>query len=325
MRDMRSWLIHSAIALVVILILVTAENVLVQLGFPRLARLTTDFSPAYLRRELRDIAGSPPQTIFFGDSVLWGYRVGADQTAVAILASRGCACRNFAFKSGNSPNDYALARLFVASRIRPAAVVIEVNQAVLNEADREYQTLHPGIAVLAEPFLTPADRTSLTLPPERSLAVSRLENLISSLSSLYAMRSDIRETWLDDAAQSPMQRLTPELFEGTYNLAPLTESNVGVRYLERTADVLHAAGIPTLAFLTPTNHALLHEYIDNTQYRSNAAYLKRLFQRRAIPMLDLDATFPTNEFIDNAHLTVAGQRRLAAVLSRAIGQGSGGS
>ena len=307
----RSRGLQAAVALAVALVLVAVENALIACCFPNLTRLTTDFSPAYLHRELARLAAGPPPSIFFGDSVLWGYRIGPDQTAVAMLAAGGCVCANLAFKSGNPANDYALARLLVASRTHPAVVVIEVNQAVLNAADREYQTLHPGIAALADPLLTPADRSRLTVPPPPSWA----EDALSSVSLLYAMRSDLRETLFEEPAQAPIRRMTPDLFEGTYNLVPLTSANVGVDYLERAVDVLHRAGIRTLAFLTPTNHALLHDYIDNWQYRANDAYLSRTLERHGAQVLDLDAAFPTGEFIDNAHLTVDGQRRLARILN----------
>jgi hypothetical protein len=312
----RWWARHAAVALVVAIAIVAAENLLVAYCFPQLARLTTDFSSAYLRRELRDLAAGPPPAIFFGDSVLWGYRLDADQTAVAILAARGRTCANLAFKSGNPPNDYALARLLVASSVRPSVVVIEVNQAVLNPADREYQTLHPGIAAPAQPFLTAADRARLTEPPPPAQA----DDVLASISPLYAMRSDVRETLFGDAPQAPIGRLTPDMFEGTYNLVPLTETNVGVFYLERAVEFLHRARIRTLAFLTPTNHALLHDYIDNPQYRANSTYLGRALQRRGAEVLDLDQAFPAAEFIDNAHLTAEGQRRLAALLGAAIGR-----
>jgi SAM-dependent methyltransferase len=88
-------------------------------------RFTTDFSVAYLSREI-DAAGSgPPATVFFGDSVLWGYRLPADEIAVSLLDSRGCTYPNFSFKSGSPSNDYAIARLFVARKIHPRTIVIE--------------------------------------------------------------------------------------------------------------------------------------------------------------------------------------------------------
>jgi hypothetical protein len=314
----RWWAIHTAVALTVAIVLVGIENVAIARWFPHLTRLTTDFSAAYLRRELRDLATGPPPTVFLGDSVLWGYRIAPDQTAVALLAARGCVCRNLAFKTGNSPNYYALARLLLGAGVQPRAVVVEVNQAELNVLSPDYRTLHPGVAALAEPYLTSADRARLILPPARSPVTTRAEQLASSVSLLYAMRSDVRETLFGDPTPPPLPHLSVEMYEGTYDLVPLNERNVGVEYFERAADVLRNAGIPVLAFLTPTNHALMHEDIDNRLYRSNGAYLKRLLERRGARVLDLDASFPTVDFIDNAHLTPAGQQRLAAILERAL-------
>jgi hypothetical protein len=132
------------------------------------------------------------------------------------------------------------------------------------------------------------------------------------------MRADIRETLYGDVQPSPIPNLTGDMFEGTYNLVPLDESNVGVHFLERAADLLQRRHVELVAFLTPTNHALLHDYIDNRQYRANEAYLARLLERRGARVLDLDHAFPTGEFFDNAHLTAAGQRRLASLLAQAL-------
>jgi hypothetical protein len=87
-----------------------------------------------------------------------------------------------------------------------------------------------------------------------------------------------------------------------------------VTFLAKTADLLRTAHIPAMAFLTPTNHALLHDYIDNRQYRANETYLTRLLRNRGVQVVDLDRAVPTADFLDNAHLTLAGQRLLAALL-----------
>jgi hypothetical protein len=308
----------AAIALAVTVAVVAAQNAAIATFFPHLGRLATDFSPAFLQRELDAAAARPPAAVFLGDSVLWGYRLRADETAVAILAARGCACTNLAFKSGNPPNDYALARLFRARGVRPRAVVLEVNQRVLSEADPEYRTLHPAVAALASPYLTSADRGALDLPGAAGGAAAGLDRVLAPLWLLYAMRADVRETLFPPADDAPARPVTAAAFEGTYDLSPLTERNVGVRYLERTLDVLRADGVPVVAFLTPTNHALLHEFIDGPPYRANGAYLQRLLERRGARVLDLDRAVPAGEFIDNDHLTAAGQRRLAALLEPAV-------
>jgi hypothetical protein len=314
-RGLRSTVVACAlVALCVTVILVALENVALAAFFPHLARFTTDFSSAYLSREIDAVGAGPPATVILGDSVLWGYRLPASEIAVSLLAAQGCTCPNFSFKSGSPANDYALMRLFVARKIRPRVVVIEVNQAVLNQADSEYQTLHPAIAALAGPLLSPRERALLTMPP----APGQLERAAASLSLLYAMRSDIRETVFGDVPPPPAQPLTPDLFEGTYDLAPLNAKNVGVTFLAKTADALRLAGIPAVAFLTPTNHALLHDYIDNRQYDANETLLTELLQRRGMRVVNLDRAVPTAEFLDNAHLTAPGQQRLAALLAAAL-------
>jgi hypothetical protein len=309
----------TAIALAVALAIVGAQDVAITTYFPHLGRLATDFSPAFLRRELDAIAVRPNGVAFFGDSVLWGYRLPPEQTAVAILAAHGCACTNLAFKSGNPPNDYALARLFHARGVRPRLVVVEVNQRVLSEADPEYRTLHPGVAALANPYLTSADRAALDVPRADDGVRGHLDGALARAWLLYAMRADIRET-LYHEGDPPAPRVSAAAYEGSYDLSPLTARNAGVRYLEQTVALLRADGISVVAFLTPTNHTLLHEYIDSGSYDANGAFLRRLLQRAGARVVDLDRAFPTREFMDNDHLTAAGQRRLAASLEPLLHQ-----
>ncbi len=305
------------IALVVLLAAILScvfENVLIDLFLPHFARLTSDFSPAYLQREMRFLAAAPPRTLVLGDSVTWGYRITPRQTVVAVLAQDGCACENLSLKNGSPPNYYALVRIALAAGVRPRQAIVEINQKAFNAADPGFLVLHPALAQLAVPYLSAAERTELGLTPTSAAYPSALTRALDRLSSLYAMRTDIREAVYGDVDNAPLQRITPDMLEGTYDLSPLTEKNAGVRYLEQAVAALHAAGVPVLAYLTPTNHQLLHEYIDVPAYRANAAFLRAAVERRGARVLDFDRALPPNEFIDEAHLTPQGQRHLAALL-----------
>ena len=314
---MSSFIRSAVVVLIVAAFLIALENALTTALF-HLPRLPTDFSGAYLRRELNTIEVAPAQTIFIGDSVLWGYGIEGDATAVALLKARGCRCVNLAFKSGNPPNDYFMARLLLAADIRPAVVVIDVNQAVLNESDAYYQSLHPTIAEMSAPLLSASDRARLSVPDAPPKTQQQVDRILSRISSLYAMRADIREALRGNDDKSLNLRMTPGLFEGTYDLSPLTENNVGVHYLEQTVALLHRDGIRVVAFLTPTNHALLRKYIDNAHYTRNSDFLKRTLRQHGAIVMDFDRALPGVEFIDNAHLTSDGQRRLAALLAAAL-------
>jgi len=278
-----------------------------------LVRVNADFSPTYLDREMRDMAAAPPQAVFLGDSVLWGFALEPEQTAVAMLRARGCDCRNLSFKSSSPPNYYALVRLMERYGVRPKLVVLEVNQAALTRANGAYATLHPALAELAFPLLSEDDRK--TLDVQRPSAINAaLDRIVSSGWGLYAWRADIRETLAPTPDALPARAPTADDFYNEYDLTPLDASNVGVRYFEKTADALRANGIPTLAILTPTNHQLLHEYIDGPEYRANVLYLKRLFESRGAKVLDLDRAFPGSDFFDSAHLKPDAQLRFAAML-----------
>jgi len=308
----------TAIVAAIAVLFVVAENVFVPAYLMRLPRMTTDFSPAYLQHKLEALAAAPPAVVFLGDSAIWGYGLPADQTAISLLNDRGCHCVNLAFKAGSPANDYALVRLFAEFGVRPKLVVIEINQRPLNQTDDSYNSLHPAIASLAGPLFTAADRKSLKLPAPAPPIAAHLDRILSSAWTLYAMRADLRALMLGDVDSLPKKKATAEQFLGTYDLTPLDETNEGVRYLEKTADLLREQGIPTIAFMTPTNHALLHDYIDDPAYAANGEYLKAILKKHGVRTIDLDRGFPTSEFIDNAHLTPKGQIRLAAILSRDI-------
>ena len=308
--------LHHAIpfALVVaatIVVTVVAENLALGRYFPHLARLPTDFSSHYLRRELRYLAVQPPQTIILGDSVLWGYRLQPDQTAVSILDARGCRCYNLSFKLSSPPNYYALARLMQTFGVHPAAVVVEVSQRVLNPANDAYRSLHPGVAQLADPLLSKRDRRLLT----PTVHPTDLEGVVASFSLLFAMRADIRETLYPQRESAPLLHPGESAFEGEYDLSPLDPQNVGVHFLMETVNFLRQQNVRTIAIMTPTNHGLLHDYIDGSEYRDNNLYLQRLLRRDGAEVVDLDRVFPTSEFYDDVHLTAAGQRKLASILS----------
>jgi hypothetical protein len=314
----RSLVRTVAVVLVVVAAAVLLENAFVPPYLTHLSRMTTDFSPAYLRQKLATLAAAPPQVVFLGDSAMWGYSLPSDKTAIAILTDRGCRCVNLAFKAGSPANYYALAKLFAVYGVRPKLVVLELNQRSLNPADQSYKSLHPGIAALAGPLLTTADRSTLAQAPPATGIAAQFDALLASTWALYAMRADLRALVLGDVDALPKQRATADQFLGTYDLSALDEHNVGVHYLEKTVETLQAQDIPVVAFLTPTNHALLHEYIDDPAYAANGAYLVRLLKKRGVRTIDLDRAFPTADFVDNAHLTERGQIRMADTLSHQI-------
>ncbi|MBD5656435.1 MAG: hypothetical protein IAI50_14815, partial [Candidatus Eremiobacteraeota bacterium] len=289
--------------ILVALVVAAAESALVARYFADPSRMTTNFSPALLRRELTSLAASPRRVVLLGDSVVWGYRLAAGQTAASLLQSRGIPARNLAFKAGSPANYYAVSRLLIAAGVRPQCIVLEINQKTFNQADSAYQTLHPAVASLAYPLLDAPDRALLGLARPSAGIGPRLDGMLSSVWLPYALRTDVRDTLYGENDAAPVSATGPDAFEGTYDLAPLGADNVAVHFLGETARVLRDAGVPVLAFMTPTNHALLHDYIDNKQYRANGNYLKTLLRGYGARVLDLDTLLQRNDFLDNDHLT----------------------
>jgi HAMP domain-containing protein len=295
------------------------ENRLLVERVAHLSRFTTDFSSTYLQHEVTSLNTQPVRAIFFGDSVLWGFGVPANQTAVSLLKACGESCRNLSFKAGNPANYYAIARIMQANHVRPTVAVIEVNQKVLSSADDFYKTLHPAVAALASQLLDPTDRALLTLPNSQSTVATRADAVLSNALPFYAMRADIRAT-IFGSSDPPVHRPAPDELVGSYDLTPLDGRNVGVHFLDKTVDLLHAQGFRIVAFLTPTNHELLHDYIDNDAYRENTHFLITDLERRGAHVTDLDDTLPASQFFDFDHLTPEGQRSLARDLTEMLAQ-----
>src|SRR5262249_33431781 len=152
----------------------------------------------------------------------------------------------------------------------------------------------------------------------------------------YGLRADLRELAFGDvdavhavqaviesatgarARRALAHRPTTEAFEGTYDLTPLEATNVGFRFLDLIAGTLQRERIPAVAILTPTNHRLLHDYIDVPEYTANLRASERVVAARGVRVVDWDAAFPSGQFIDNDHLTAEGNRRLASRLQAAL-------
>jgi len=301
----------------------------VRAAFPALPRLEDNFSAAYLARAI-DRGGVTNHVVFLGDSVLWGYRLPAAETATAELARRGVPVTNLSFEGGSMANTYAMLRVMAVRGARPRAVVFNVNVKEFNAADSAYRTLYPAVETLAWQELTPQERALLqrTRPQTADAAVDRV---LSRWWSLYGMRADVRELLFGapDAATAVQgalgqasgrnarteaaHRPTAERFLGTYDLAPLAADNVEVVFLRKTAALLAAANVPAVAILTPANHALLHDYIDVPDYAAQLRSIRAALGPR-VRVLDYDRAFSAREFIDNDHLTAAGNRRLAEML-----------
>jgi hypothetical protein len=309
--------------------------------FPRFDRVSDNFSAAYLAREVDALAHDPPKTIFLGDSVLWGYRLPAADAAPTLLERKGLAADNLSFEGGSPANTYAMLRLLEAHGVHPRLVVFNVNQKEFSQADSAYQKLHPSLETLAWPLLTPDEQKLLTPTPpsttQKPIEVA-LDRWVTSFWHFYALRSDLREMLfgdvdavhaLDDAIQvasgakarsDAAHKPTPDRFEGTYDLSPIDPQNVSLIFLKKILALLARDHIPAIALLTPTNHTLLHEFIDVPEYQKNLAFTRKLLEAGGVRVVDLDRAFKAAEFIDNDHLTAAGNQRLAGLLGPVLAQ-----
>ncbi len=319
-----------ALMLATFVIALACVDVIVRVSFPVLPRLDDNFSGAYLARIIQ--RGEPANsTVFLGDSVLWGYRLPAADAAPSLLAKRGYRISNLSFEGGSMANTYALLRLLETENVKPRAVVFNVNVKEFNSADSAYRTLYPALETLAWNDLAPDERALLVSTQKQTLDAS-IDRAVSKVWALYGMRADLREllfahvdavTAVQDAIDNASGKNarteaahipTADRFEGTYDLSPLTQDNIEVVFLRKTVALLHAWGVPAIAILTPTNHALLHDYIDAPEYQDQLAYITKIL-RPTVRVLDYDRSFSAQQFLDNDHLTAAGNRRFAQMLA----------
>jgi len=325
-----------AFALAVLVSLLAIADVVFAATFPSAPRLSENFSSAFVRLELARLRAQPPETIVLGDSVLWGYDVSARESVPALLERRGIRAANFAYQGGSPVNTYATLRAILASGVRPASVVFNVNQKTFNAADSAYSVVHPSMWELARPLFSSGDARLVTTPDDAQTLDARLDRTIARYWQLYAMRADLREALFGDvdaghaldallegvtgagARRRAAHRPKPSDFEGTYDLTPLDDSNVSAHFLKRTIALLAAERIPAIAILTPTNHTLLHAYVDGPEYAANLAYVRRSLARGGIVVIDADRAFGPDDFFDNDHLTAAASARLATRVAREL-------
>lgn len=306
----------------------------IRFAFPKLTRFNDNFSAAYLRETLEDQANQK-DIGFLGDSVLWGYKISPFDAAVSHLASAGYPVKNFSFEGGSTVNTYAMLRYMEIRHSLPRAVVFNVNLKEFNAADSAYSTLYPGLEQIAWASLTKTERSMLksTVPTTTD---ARIDRSLSKFWALYGFRSDIHAFFFGDAdfanalrarefavsgegaREAKDHQATADRFMGTYDLAPISDSNVEMIFLRKTVALLERNHIRSVGILTPTNHSLLHEYIDVPEYQAQLNAVSRVLRTANVKVLDYDHAFSAAEFIDNDHLTVAGNRRLAGLLRRDI-------
>lgn len=306
--------------------------------YPHPSRLPEQFSPTYLSDTTDRLRGRSGLVVVLGDSVLWGYRIQPEETAVARLAKRNPTLSfvNLSYEGGSMPNSFMMLRYLLLKGVRPQAILINVNVKEMNPADSAYRRLLPSLQRVVAPVLSREDRRLLESQPMTSDASSHIGAFIERFWRLYAERVDIREALFgsDDLASAALMRVqewtgsaalaaarhqpTPDKFLGTYDLTPLDGSNVGFTYLSKFAALVSRERIPTIAFLTPTNHLLLHDYIDVADYDQILRQIAAALSGRAT-VVNLDHAMRGSEFIDNDHLTPAGNVHLASLLQSYIG------
>jgi len=296
-------------------------------------RLPEHFSSSYLDRFVRQVHDKKTLLVL-GDSVLWGYGVKAQDSAVAILRRRypGIRIVNAAYEAGTPINIDFLVRYMLQKKIRPQAVLFDLNPIAFSQLAKSYNTLNPALEHLAVPaLLEPFDATRLktTGAAGDSSLSGRLDSFVERHWLLYAQRVDIHQAIFGDAdAASALSRrliLSPAPQEDAagppaYDLTPLGPQNVSFAYTRHLLRLLSKNHVAVTAFLTPTDHQLLREYVDVGPYDENLQRLEQLVRAEHVTILNLDRQIPSNEFIDYMHLTKSGNAKLARLLMPEVGR-----
>ncbi|MBV9402360.1 MAG: hypothetical protein JO018_01385 [Candidatus Eremiobacteraeota bacterium] len=330
-REREPWFI----AYIVAVLLLIALDIGVRFWKPHPPRMPELFSAAYLDRITTELTGNRNLVLVLGDSVLWGYGVDAKDAAMSVLRTDygNADLVNLAFQGGSPENTFVLLRSLLSRGVHPRLVLFNVNLKEFNPADPSYRKLFPAVEDANRGQFDRDDRQLLQITPQSTTLSALLDQYVGTYWQLYHFRSDIKQAifgkddmarWLSAhvedvtgtaARRAAAHKPTADRFIGTYDLTPLAPGNVAFDYFEKTLRLLDAHHIHAVAFLTPTNHQLLHEFIDTPEYGDNVAAIKRLASRYGVLTLNLDRAVPPSEFIDNDHLTVAGNRRLAQLLA----------
>jgi hypothetical protein len=300
-----SWLLRTVVVTIFALALV---DVCFRATFPTFVRLRYNFSAAYLSREIAGLRDHPG-TIVLGDSTVWGFGVSSDAAAISLVRSHHPEWTNLAYAGGGPVNTLAMIKLLLAAGVRPQTVVFNVNEKQFNSSDSAFGKLYPAVEQLAWPLLSDSDRARLTRS-QTETADARIDRWLGTFWALYGMRSDVRDALFGDAdAAHALQNLVERWSE---------ESNASFSALLEAAALLKRNGIRSYAILAPTNHKLLHDYIDGPEYAGNLKVVTKHLAASGVIVLNYDHVIPDDEFIDNDHLNVAGNRRLAALLETSI-------
>ncbi|MBV9149852.1 MAG: hypothetical protein JO024_08300 [Candidatus Eremiobacteraeota bacterium] len=330
-HEREPWFIAYIVAILMLILL----DVGLRFWAPHPTRMPVQFSAAYLDRITTQLSAKRNLILALGDSVLWGYGVDAKDAAMSVLRSDYGAgdLVNLSFQGGSPENTYILLRSLLDRGIRPRLVVFNVNLKEFNPADPSYRRLFPAVEEENRAQFDPDDRRLLQMNAQSRALGALLDQYVGRYWQLYHFRSDIKQAifgeddmarWLTarvedltgtNARRAAAHKPTPDRFIGTYDLTPLASGNVAFQYFEKTMRLLNSRHIRAIAFFTPTNHRLLHEFIDTPEYDDNVAAIRRVASRYGIVTLNLDRAVPPAEFIDNDHLTVEGNRRLAQLLA----------
>lgn len=302
-------------------------------------RLPEHFSAYRLKKYVERVGAGRSALLVLGDSVLWGYGLPVEDTAVARLRERfpRTPIVNAAYEAGSPLNSDFLIRYLLSERLYPRAVLFDLNLLSFNQFGKTYDALNPALETLASPsVLEPFDQNRLRLArpvKARAEVWSRADDYLETHWALYGSRVDIHQALFGDAdaatalhnhldalvqASTLNQRdaLEPSTpYAEMYDLTPLSPNNIAYAYTQHLLSILAANRIPTIAIITPANHILLHNYIDVPAYDANLRGLETLCHRYGAAVVNLDRRIPPNEFIDNTHLTKMGNGALAHAIA----------
>lgn len=185
-------------------------------------------------------------------------------------------------------------------------------------------------------------RRQLSLPVEPSPLERRLASWLASHFYLYQQRRKLAESWfggpprqaLRESLQRGLRRgLTPdeprelgnrswrlrglsgESYAPNYDfIPPASKDALNYRATEELAAWLgRHPELPVLVMLNPQNHALVGAYTRRAEYQALTAAIESSFRGQGVRYVsyDRDPGISPEMFLDNDHLTAAGNRALA--------------
>jgi len=103
-----------------------------------------------------------------------------------------------------------------------------------------------------------------------------------------------------------------------YELTPFSPDNINLIFSKKISQLLDCTRTPALVFLSPENHTLAGQIINNPLYEENLSRIGQVFSGHTFVCRNYDRAIEDRYFADKDHLTGEGNRVFAGILAQEV-------